>query len=312
MALSNQFPILVAEDDNVSRKILEKSLVEAGYEVESVENGRQALKKFEEKFFPIVLSDWMMPEMDGFQLCQALREKIWPGYIFIVLLTGKDAKEDVIAGLGAGADDYLTKPFNQAELIARLNTGRRFLELEQSLRQANEKIRILSITDPLTGCFNRGYMNECLVREVKRSRRYERPLSVVLCDIDHFKTVNDTFGHQAGDQVLINVVQSINEVIRSDVDWLARYGGEEFLLVLPETDAKSAILLAERIREQIYEKPTRTNGAEIGITASFGVGGIDIGIQDNRICSETMIAMADKYLYVAKQEGKNRVKGVSN
>ena len=310
MDLSNQFPVLVAEDDNVSRKILEKSLVEAGYEVACVENGRQALEKFEKKFFPIVLSDWMMPEMDGSQLCQALREKIWPGYIFIVLLTGKDAKEDVIAGLDAGADDYLTKPFNQAELIARLNTGRRFLELEQSLRQANEKIRVLSITDPLTGCFNRGYMNECLVREVKRSRRYKRPLSVVLCDIDHFKNVNDTFGHQAGDQVLKNVVQSINEVIRSDVDWLARYGGEEFLLVLPETDAKNAVLLAERIRERICEKPTRINGAEISITASFGVGSIDTGIQDNIICSEAMIATADKYLYVAKQEGKNRVKGV--
>ena len=232
--MSKQFPILVAEDDTISRKILEKSLVEAGYDVVSVENGQEALEKLQERFFPIVLTDWMMPEMDGSQLCKALRGKDWPGYIFIVLLTGKDAKEDVIAGLDAGADDYLTKPFNQAELIARLNTGRRFLELEQSLRHANEKIRVLSITDPLTGCFNRGYMNDCLEREVKRCKRYGRPLSVVLCDIDHFKSVNDTHGHQAGDQVLKNFAKSINEMIRSDIDWLVRYGGEEFLLVLPE------------------------------------------------------------------------------
>jgi len=144
--MNHLFPILLAEDNPVSRKLLEKTLVKAGHEVTSVENGRKALELFNEEFFPIVLTDWMMPEMDGLQLCRAIRKNASPGYVFIILLTAKDSKDDIISGLEAGADDYLTKPFNHAELIARLQTGKRILELERSLKRANEEIRILSIT----------------------------------------------------------------------------------------------------------------------------------------------------------------------
>ena len=307
--MSDNFPILIAEDDPVSRKLLEKILIKAGNKVVSVENGQKALELFDDKFFPIVLTDWMMPEMDGLELCRAIRKNTYPGYVFIILLTAKDSKDDIIRGLGAGADDYLTKPFSHAELIARLNTGKRVLELERSLKDANEEIRILSITDPLTGTYNRGYMTERLPQEIKRARRYSRALSIILCDIDHFKKVNDTYGHLAGDRVLKDFARCIRHSIRQDVDWTARYGGEEFLIVLPETDVNGASVMAERLKSELSQRVTETQGKKISITASFGVTGFGPDTPDEMISPEAMISKADKYLYQAKREGRNRAMG---
>ena len=277
--------------------------------VVSVENGQKALELFNDKFFPIVLTDWMMPEMDGLELCRAIRKNTYPGYVFIILLTAKDSKDDIIRGLRAGADDYLTKPFSHAELIARLNTGKRVLELERSLKDANEEIRILSITDPLTGTYNRGYMTERLPQEIKRARRYSRALSIILCDIDHFKKVNDTYGHLVGDRVLKDFAQCIRHSIRQDVDWTARYGGEEFLIVLPETDVNGASVMAERLKSELSQRVTETQGKQISITASFGVTGFGPDTPDEMISPEAMISKADKYLYQAKREGRNRAMG---
>ena len=307
--MSDKFPILIAEDDPVSRKLLEKILIKVGNKVVSVENGQKALELFDDKFFPIVLTDWMMPEMDGLELCRAIRKNTYPGYVFIILLTAKDSKDDIIRGLGAGADDYLTKPFSHAELVARLNTGKRVLELERSLKDANEEIRILSITDPLTGTYNRGYMTERLPQEIKRARRYSRPLSIILCDIDHFKKVNDTYGHLVGDRVLKDFAQCIRHSIRQDVDWTARYGGEEFLIVLPETDVNGASVMAERLKSELSQRVTETQGKQISITASFGVTGFGPDIPDEMISPEAMVSKADKYLYQAKREGRNRAMG---
>jgi len=304
----SHFPILIVEDDPVSRRLLEKTLVKAGHEFVSVENGRKALEEFKERFFPIVLTDWMMPEMNGLQLCRAIRERTNTGYVFTVLLTAKDSKDDIVAGLEAGADDYLTKPVNQAELIARIKTGIRILELERSLKRANEEIRILSITDPLTGCYNRGYMTERLPQEIKRAKRYRHSLSLVLCDIDHFKKINDTYGHQVGDRILKEFVQWINESIRDGVDWLARYGGEEFLIVVPETDTKGACCVVERLRRMLSQKAIEIQGERIRITASFGVTGLDPDTPDEKISPEALITQADECLYQAKQEGRNRVR----
>jgi diguanylate cyclase (GGDEF)-like protein len=251
----------------------------------------------------------MMPEMDGLELCRAIRKNTYPGYVFIILLTAKDSKDDIIRGLGAGADDYLTKPFSHAELVARINTGKRVLELERSLKDANEEIRILSITDPLTGTYNRGYLTERLPQEIKRARRYSRALSIILCDIDHFKKVNDTYGHLVGDRVLKDFAQCIRHSIRHDVDWTARYGGEEFLIVLPETDANGASVMAERLKSELSQRVTETQGKKISITASFGVAGFCPDTPDEMISPEAMISKADKYLYQAKREGRNRVMG---
>ena len=304
----SHFPILIVEDDPVSRRLLEKTLVKAGHEFISVENGRKALEEFKERFFPIVLTDWMMPEMNGLELCRAIRERTNTGYVFTVLLTAKDSKDDIVAGLEAGADDYLTKPVNQAELIARIKTGIRILELERSLKRANEEIRILSITDPLTGCYNRGYMTERLPQEIKRAKRYRHSLSLVLWDIDHFKKINDTYGHQVGDRILKEFVQWINESIRDGVDWLARYGGEEFLIVVPETDTKGACCVVERLRRMLSQKAIEIQGERIRITASFGVTGLDPDTPDEKISPEALITQADECLYQAKQEGRNRVR----
>jgi len=307
--LKKQFPVLIAEDDPVSRMLLEKTLVKAGYEVAVVKNGREALESFSKKFYPIVLTDWMMPEMDGLKLCTAIRKIILTGYVFIFLLTARDSTDDMVAGLEAGADDYLTKPFNRAELIARLKTATRVLELEKSLKDANEEIRILSITDTLTRCYNRTFMDEQLPKELKRAVRYNHPISLVMVDIDHFKRVNDTYGHQAGDEVLKELVRSINRSIRSDVDWVARYGGEEFLVVFPETDFERAEALAERLRRDISQKTVQIKEEEVRITASFGVSGFRSLTPLREVSHETMISLADESLYQAKEEGRNRVIG---
>lgn len=306
--LNSHFPILVAEDDPVARKILEKTLTKEGHEVVSVENGRKAFDLFKQRFFPIILTDWMMPEMDGIDLCRAVRNHQASGYVFVIILTAKDSKDDIVTGLNSGADDYVHKPFNPSELKARIKTCMRILELERSLKEANENIKILSITDPLTKSYNRGYILEYLPKEVNRAIRYERALSLVLCDIDHFKKVNDTYGHQAGDQVLIEFVESIKQSIRQDLDWIARYGGEEFLIVLPETSPEGAWFLAERLRNRISKHKIIFQGNAIHITSSFGISGFDSATSDGNISSESLINTADKYLYQCKLEGRNRVK----
>ena len=290
---------------------MEMTLRQAGYEVVSAENGLEALKVFKEQFFPIILTDWGMPEMNGLELCRAIRESPTEGYVFIFLITARDSKKDIIAGLEAGADDYLTKPFDRFELIARLKTALRVLELEKSLKDAYEKIRILSITDKLTGCYNRTYMDEYLAKEIIRAKRYYRPVSLVMADIDHFKRVNDTYGHQAGDLVLKDFAASIRKGLRKDVDWIARYGGEEFLVVLPETDYECAMSSAERLRRIISESISSYNGIEIRITASFGVVGFVPSANNQKMPYEMIIDRADKALYRAKDAGRNRVMGES-
>jgi len=301
------FPILLVEDNPVSRKLIEKTLLKAGHDVTTAANGRQALELFSENFFPVVLTDWMMPEMDGLDLCRAVRARTVERYVYIIILTARDSKDDIVTGLKAGADDYLSKPISHSELIARLNTGIRILELEKSLKAANEEIRVLSITDPLTGCFNRGYMTDRLPEEIERSRRYDHSLVVILCDIDHFKQLNDNYGHQTGDRVLTAFTQQIREMIRSNIDWVIRYGGEEFLVVLPETDFEGGCRTAERLRHTVASMELKVEKHGIKLTASFGVTGFDTETPDDKISSEAMIALADKCLYQAKEEGRNRV-----
>ena len=176
-----------------------------------------------------------------------------------------------------------------------------------SLEKANREIKHLSRTDSLTGCYNRGYLSEVLPREITRALRYKRPLAVAMCDIDHFKKVNDAYGHQCGDEVLKQFVVNISELIRHDTDWLVRYGGEEFLLVLPETHLDNAFNLADRLRQHLADKAIVTKADTISITASFGVTGFNASHPAGPITPEDMINVVDKYLYEAKRQGRNRV-----
>jgi len=305
------YQILLAEDDRLTRRLLERTLLKAGYEVTSADNGQEALQLFNEKFFQIILTDWMMPEMDGLELCRAIRKGRQDlGYVFIIIFTSKESKSDIVAGLEAGADDFLTKPVNEPELIARLNTGKRILELERSLLDANEKIKRLSRTDSLTKCYNRTYLSERLPQEIKRVRRYNLSLSLILFDIDFFKKVNDTYGHLAGDKVLIESVACVNESIREDIDWITRYGGEEFLVILPETDVDGAYVVAERLRKAISGLAIDAEENLIHITASFGVTGFDRPSSEQEFTMETMIREVDELLYTSKREGRNRVTAI--
>jgi diguanylate cyclase (GGDEF)-like protein len=183
----------------------------------------------------------------------------------------------------------------------------RLRKKHRSLEKANKEIKELSRSDSLTGCFNRGYLNEHLPREIKRALRYEHSLSMALCDIDHFKKINDTHGHLCGDRVLQEFVESITAEIRSDTDWIARYGGEEFLIVLPETNLEGAHLLAERLRDYISKKTISVDGKDINITASFGVTGMNADHLPRDIKPEAMIKAADEYVYTAKGQGRNKV-----
>ncbi len=304
----NSFPILIAEDNPVSRGLLEKSLIKAGHQVVTTQDGQEAFDVFSETFFPMVLTDWMMPGMNGVELCKAIRNYASESYVYIVFLTSKDSKEDIVIALESGADDYLVKPFHNAELMARLKTGKRILQLEKSLKKANADIKTLSITDQLTQVFNRGYMMVRLPEEVGRAKRYNHALSLIMCDIDHFKKINDSFGHLAGDEVLRSVADSFMEIIRCDVDWVARYGGEEFLIVLSETSAEGALEVAERLKCLLIKKIIRAENHDISITASFGVVTFDPSVT-KKVSTEVLIREVDKYLYQAKEEGRNRVVG---
>ena len=301
--------ILLAEDDPVTRMLMTRFLKKAGYEVDAVPNGSEALDKMTKRYYPILVTDWEMPEMDGVALCKAVRNMQLDGYVYALLLTARDSKEHIIAGLEAGADDYLIKPVHEPELIARLNAGRRILNLEYSLRVANERNRVLSITDSLTGTYNRRYLMEQLPRELERCCRYACPLSVLMSDIDHFKEINDALGHMAGDEVLQQFAVRAQKAIRTSSDWVSRYGGEEFLIVLPETAHEAAVHVAEKIRALISSTAFATLAGDAEVTASFGVASTALSGPDTALTVDALIRTADECLYRAKQGGRDRTSG---
>lgn len=307
--MKKDFEVLLVEDSRTQALKFQLMLESHGYQVSHAKNGLEAMNMLLNSQTSIVISDWIMPEMDGSELCRAIRKHDFGNYVYIILLTAKDAKTDIIEGLEAGADDYLTKPVDDAELIARLTTAERVIRLESSLKRRNKEIALLSITDPLTQIFNRGYLNDNLPKSFKRCLRYRHNLSIIITDIDHFKKVNDSYGHQAGDMVLKAFVKGINDSLRKDLDWMARFGGEEFLIVLPETDLEGAMAVAERLRILAAETAIAFEDKTISITASFGVAAISPTPQNLSLTSEDLIRAADKCLYEAKAQGRNRCVG---
>lgn len=299
--------ILIAEDDLLSRSILEHYLEQQGYTFVSACNGREALELFNTHHFQIVITDWLMPEMDGTALCRAIRDQAGDRYTFIILLTSQNSPEALIEGLEAGADDYIVKPINPEELRVRLKGCQRILDLESSLQKSLAEIRELSIHDPLTGAYNRGYLDQQLAQEIGRAYRYHHPLSLIMCDLDHFKLVNDTYGHQTGDDVLKRCVQTISQSIRHQIDWVARYGGEEFIIALPETGREGCRIVAERMREQITLSPNADEICALKISASFGTVTLAPNANTVRVSVADLIQRADICLYQAKQRGRNCV-----
>jgi two-component system, cell cycle response regulator len=306
LGTASPWRILLVDDEPTQRLIMARILRRAGYEVDTAGNGREALAKIEAGDFHLMITDWEMPEMDGIALCSAVRASPRESYIYTILLTARDAVEHVVTGLRSGADDYLTKPVIEPELIARLNTGQRIVTLERSLRAVNMENRRLSITDPLTGTYNRRYLMEQLPREIERASRYGRALSVIMCDVDFFKKVNDTHGHLVGDDVLKSFAQALQKASRS-TDWVARYGGEEFVVVLPETPLSSARVAAEHIRAEVAASPLEmSSGGSLPITASFGVSGWQSAVPQGATV-DSLMARCDEGVYASKAAGRNRV-----
>jgi two-component system, cell cycle response regulator len=302
----HKFRLLLVEDEPTQRMMLERQLTRAGYLVDTAENGADALTRILEGQYQILLTDWDMPGMDGPTLCKRVREANLATYVYILLLTGHLTTDDVVVGLGAGADDYVKKPANQAELLARLSAGSRIVTLEQSLREANKKIELLSVTDPLVGTFNRRYLNDQILKEVERARRYGHPLAAIMTDLDRFKRINDERGHQTGDEVLRRFAGLAKELVRPS-DWIARYGGEEFVIVLPETDAAGAAIVAEKIRAQCAAAPMPCASGDLAVTSSFGVSALHASDLSADAAAAEMLREADAALYNSKHEGRNRV-----
>ena len=297
--------ILIADDDALSRRLLKGTLQRAGYEVTAVTNGREAVEKLSEPDGPrLALLDWMMPELDGLGVCSRVRKGCDQNYVYMILLTARESKEDVVAGLESGADDYLVKPFNADELKARLRTGERILHLEDRLVEAREEMRFKATHDHLTSLWNRGVITDLLSRELDRSRRENVCTAVLLADLDHFKTINDTHGHLVGDQVMREVARRLLLSVRS-YDFVGRYGGEEFLVVLNNCRPESALGRAEEIRKIISTRPVQTDAGALGITLSLG---LLLSPDWGHRSADELLRAVDAALYAAKTAGRNCVR----
>jgi len=297
--------VLIAEDDPIVRRILESWFKRWDYGVTAVENGVDAWETLQREDAPqLAILDWMMPGMDGIELCRRIRKHDLGPYRYVLLLTAKDDKQDVVAGLEAGADDYLTKPFDVDELRARVRAGKRILDLQAALLRAQTALQFDAAHDRLTAIWNRGAILDLLKREVERSRRTHDSLGIIMADVDFFKKVNDTHGHPVGDDVLREVGHRLVSALRS-YDAVGRYGGEEFLIVVPGCDPLNLLVTAERLRRKIADQPVATSAGPVAVTISLGLAAVQA--DESEIDPEIFLRDADEALYAAKARGRNRV-----
>jgi two-component system, cell cycle response regulator len=299
--------VLLVDDDELMLEHLKTLVADAGFTAFTAPSGEAALEHLKNHFTPIVIMDRNMPGMDGLALCRAIRKGGFVGYVYVVLLTIQDSEEDILAGLEAGADDYLSKRASPAQLLARLRNAQRILTLEHSLKAALEERRRIAMTDSLTGAYNRRYFMRHLARELNRIRRFGGEVSLLLLDIDHFKRINDSHGHTVGDEVLASFVKRIAEALPRDTDWCARLGGEEFAVVLPQTALSGAGVAAERLRAHIAAHPAATSGGKIRATTSIGVSSAHCFANGAPVSIEELLNAADRCLYTSKEAGRNKV-----
>jgi diguanylate cyclase (GGDEF)-like protein len=296
--------VLVAEDDAISRRMLEAFLVKWGYEVLVAKEGEEAWGILQRNDAPrLAVLDWMMPGRDGIDICRSVRQRRGRAYVYILLLTARGQKADIVEGLEAGADDYIIKPFDPFELRARLRAGRRIVELQEELLQAREALRDQASRDPLTGLWNHGTILAILRKEADRAFRTHGPLALAMIDVDRFKAINDTYGHPAGDTILREASRRLRGAMRT-YDSLGRYGGDEFLAVFPSCNPEAASQFAESFRARIDHQAVEVPEGVIPISLSIGVAALE-DLRDLK--AKSLVRIADAALYRAKLAGRNCV-----
>lgn len=299
--------VLIADDSGTSRMLLRSALQRWGYEVVMAENGAQAWEILAQPNAPaMAVLDWVMPHMTGPEVCRKVRETHREPYTYILLLTSKNTKNETVEGLEAGADDYIVKPFDEQELQVRLRAGKRIVDLQMDLLTAREELRERANKDLLTLLPNRSAIAAALEKELSRCHRDRRTVGVILLDIDHFKKINDTYGHFAGDAVLRETAARLRGNMRP-YDAVGRYGGEEFLVVLPNCDLEQATMQAERMRARLHSTAMVVDGAELHVSASFGVTVSD----GSEKSLDLFVRVADEALYKAKASGRNCVSSLT-
>jgi|SRR5690348_11360762 two-component system, cell cycle response regulator len=295
--------ILIADDEALSRKLLQTLLQKMGFEVVVTRDGAEAWRELEKADAPsLAVLDWMMPGCEGIELVRRIRAQKERAYTYVILLTARREREDLLEGLNAGADDYLRKPLDADELQAKIVIGKRILAVQQRLAEALDAERYQARHDSLTGLYNHREILNMLEREIERNRRQNCCTAAIMLDVDHFKQINDTYGHQCGDAVLREFSRRVVSILRP-YDSCGRYGGEEFLVVVPQCDLVSARHIAERIRVALSEEPVQCEGQSISVTASVGVTASCNG----KRTADAMVQACDQAMYASKRSGRNRV-----
>lgn len=294
--------ILIAEDDLITAKIIERHLKKWGYTVFFENNGEDGWKTLEKENIQIALLDWMMPGMDGLQLCRKIRDSRSDPYTYLILLTARASTDDIVEGLNAGADDYITKPLEPAELRARLMTGIRIIELENKNKRLQKKLEKLAREDSLTGFLNKKNIHERLEEELSRGLREKQPISAVLLDIDRFKQINDTHGHNVGDQVILEIAGRLRDNVRRH-DHIGRFGGDEIMVLLWHTSTEHLRIVADRLCSCVSREPIPTDAGPLQVSVSVGGASSEDHLN---ISAVDMIKVADLALYDAKHQGRDR------
>lgn len=295
--------ILVIDDSRLISHVAKTILSKQGHEVILAQDGLSGLQTAKSEYPDLILLDLIMPVMDGYQVCEELKKEEKTKEISIIMLTSKAEPADKVRGLELGALDYVVKPFDEGELIARVNIQLRLKQLYEALQEKNQQLEKLANRDGLTGLYNHRYFHEQLSKDFLRAKRYHESLSCILLDIDYFKKFNDTYGHQTGDIVLSTLGQVIRDTIR-DSDFAARYGGEEFAIILHYTERPAALHVAERLRKTVENCDVRDKDNVLRITISLGVATFPHEQIHNH---KQIVEFADKALYKAKKNGRNRV-----